>query len=336
MKSSIMKASGLALLALAVTACPKKEPTDSSTALLGLAASGATTSANGNYVCSEQRVYSTSSATVDINFAVHANAQADFTCGSSLTITTASGAARTVTPLDMRFYVSQVRLIKSDGTQVPVDLYQGSTSQVSCVALLDFENASGTCTGAGTTAATNTKITIIKPDSYATDTYVGVAFDVGLPPALNRLVNASTASSPAPLVIPSLYWSWTSGYKFTKIELKDSASANPLLLHVGSTGCTTYVAGATPVYGCKKDYRGSIVVTKAVGNLDLSTDKVVLDLPTLLSGYDSANSQGCMPGDGTGNCQAILHSLGYTGTVGGANTTFTGASTPGANAFVIR
>ena len=49
-------------------------------------------------------------------------------------------------PKDFRFYVSNVRLVDADGAEAPVTL-DASFWQGYGVALLDFENGTGNCTG---------------------------------------------------------------------------------------------------------------------------------------------------------------------------------------------
>jgi len=64
-----------------------------------------------------------------------------FECGGSY-----DGVGSTDTTLearDLRFYVHDVRLVRADGTEVPVSLEQDGMFQVEDVALLDFEDGSG-------------------------------------------------------------------------------------------------------------------------------------------------------------------------------------------------
>ena len=51
----------------------------------------------------------------------------------------------TIAFTEFRLYVSRVRLVADNGTEVPLTLTQGGPWQVDDVALLDFEDGTGTC-----------------------------------------------------------------------------------------------------------------------------------------------------------------------------------------------
>ena len=96
-------------------------------------------------------------------------------------------------PKDFRFYVSNVRLVDAAGAEAPVTL-DASVWQGYGVALLDFENGTGNCTGG--TVETNKSI----QGTVAPGTYVGLKFDVGVPTASNHLnVDAATEEPDAGL-----------------------------------------------------------------------------------------------------------------------------------------
>src|SRR5688572_8174981 len=59
--------------------------------------------------------------------------------------------------LDFRLYVHDVRLVTRDGRETPVTLTQDKKWQYENVALLDFEDKSGSC--ANGTVDTNTRVT---------------------------------------------------------------------------------------------------------------------------------------------------------------------------------
>ncbi len=102
-----------------------------------------------------------------------------FSCADSAGYALGTGTLPYI-PKDFRFYVSNLRMVAADGTQAPVTL-DDSTWQGYGVALLDFENGSGNCT-IGTTE-TNTAVR----GTVTPGTYVGLAFDVGVPTAANHL-----------------------------------------------------------------------------------------------------------------------------------------------------
>ena len=79
---------------------------------------------------------------VTLTFAAKVGSET-FSCGSTYTGLGADDS--TVHPVDFRFYVHDVRLIDDSGAEVPVALTQDGLWQYEGVALLDFEDRSGTC-----------------------------------------------------------------------------------------------------------------------------------------------------------------------------------------------
>ena len=84
-------------------------------------------------------------APVTIRFAAEF-AGKPFACGQSYNLGSPAVAA---TPSDMRFYVSEVALVRADGTAVPVALDTDNRWQANGVALLDFEDGTGPCAAGG-------------------------------------------------------------------------------------------------------------------------------------------------------------------------------------------
>jgi hypothetical protein len=110
-------------------------------------------------------------AQVSLNFAAQINGQS-FVCGQRYD---GVGTTRSsIMPSDFRMYVSEVKLLRQDGSAVPVQLAQDGIWQHQNVALIDFENGTGPCRN-GTTA-TNTAVRGQVP---AGD-YVGVELTVGV------------------------------------------------------------------------------------------------------------------------------------------------------------
>jgi uncharacterized repeat protein (TIGR04052 family) len=142
----------------------------------------------------------------------------------------------TIKPVDLRFYVHDVRLIAAGGVQTPVTLDQ-SPWQYQNVALIDLEDRTGSC--ADGTAETNALIKGTVPKGI----YNGVAFKLGVPSALNH---ADVSTAPSPLNVSGLYWSWLMGRIFlsSMIEAQvegdaGSDAGRPVSnVHLGSTGCT--------------------------------------------------------------------------------------------------
>jgi uncharacterized repeat protein (TIGR04052 family) len=158
---------------------------------------------------------------------------ADFECG--LDYPNQSTTLATITGNDFRFYVQDLRLINVDGIAVPVELDERAPWQAPTVALLDFEDATGDCAG---TPEMNDVITGTVPAGQ----YVGVEFRNGVPHALNH---GNPPDLPAPLQVGGMQWSWLTGFRFVKAEVREvleddldgGAIAGIGLAHPGATAC---------------------------------------------------------------------------------------------------
>ncbi|MDY0071639.1 MAG: metallo-mystery pair system four-Cys motif protein [Thauera sp.] len=210
---------------------------------------------------------------------------------------------------DARFYVQDVILIDDNGTRTPVTL-NPSDWQNQQVALLDFEDATGTCVGG--TPATNMLVQGTAPAGR----YTGLAFTVGVPPALNH---TSTELEGAPLDIAAMGWSWQAGRKFAKIEIdpaegvtKTDGSRSPTwYVHLGSTGCT-----GNPVTGEMVSCLRSNRIPLVIDQFDPAKQRVELDLGRLFQSSrvseDRGGAVGCMSGPTDPECKAIFDRLGLS------------------------
>lgn len=193
---------------------------------------------------------------------------------------------KTVKFKDFRYYISEVKLIRADGSTADVTLDNENNWQNSGVALVDFETFK--------TSDIRSKVT----GSVLLGNYSGIQFTVGVPDALNHL-DRTTAS--APLNIGSMTWAWSSGYKHANIEFSINNDAGYTQLHLGSTTCN-----AAPNYGCTKKFRASI---QLLGQINPSDQKIALDVDKLLVGYSSAGAVSCMPGTGA-PCNTLVQAFG--------------------------
>lgn len=202
----------------------------------------------------------------------------NFACGQRYQAQGSSAVA--VTPIDFRFFVQQVRLIRADGVEVPLLLAERAPWQTRQVALLDFEDGSGSCVNGN--AGTNRQVTGWAPPAA----YTGVVVVQGIPAALNH---ADPASAPAPLRnAPATLWSWTLGYKFLLAELAqlDASGAPGLgLVHVGSMGCT----GSGGIVECTRSNRPELRFEQ----FDLTRDTIVADLSLLFAATDLTQDNQC-------------------------------------------
>jgi uncharacterized repeat protein (TIGR04052 family) len=213
---------------------------------------------------------------VSLHFAVAADG-APVPCNGKIP---ALGTTRaTIVPQDLRFYVSDVRLVRADGGEVPVALDDDRAWQAKGVALLSW------C------ADGKSDVHDVVTGTVPSGSYRGVRFAVGIPDALNH---ADATIAEAPLNVTGMYWSWRSGYKFLRFDVRtareNGASPTTWLVHVGSTACNTAAGGA---YTCRHPNRPAI----ALQNFDWRSNAIVLDVARLVAGADlTAHSGGteCM------------------------------------------
>jgi uncharacterized repeat protein (TIGR04052 family) len=236
---------------------------------------------------------------VTLNFKAVVGNQ-DFACGRNYSGLGSTGTS--VTPLDFRLFVQDVKLVRADGQEVPVQLSTRAPWQSPTVALLDFENGSGGCAGDGT-AETNTTITGTAP---AGD-YVGVVFTNGVPFELNH---ADPTTLPDPMkTYPTLTWGWLGGFRFIKAEVQ-TADAIQSWMHLGSGGCS----GAPTTGGtvtCTRPNRNKV----SLSNFTLGSSVIVADFAQIFANSDISQEQGCH-GSPQSVCEPMFASFGV-GYVGG-------------------
>ena len=188
---------------------------------------------------------------VDIKFAGMAGDQ-PVACGTL--IDGLGSTAQAAQLQDFRFFVSEVKLTRADGTSVAVKLAKNSpyryTRNGVGVTLIDLENGTGDCAVDGTRGM-NASVKGTVPHGK----YVGVSWTVGVPFALNH---TDAAATPAPLNSVAMGWSWQIGHKFTKIEVSDPGGATgswtskTFYVHLGSAGCE-----GNPATGQSRQVRGA-------------------------------------------------------------------------------
>ncbi len=244
---------------------------------------------------------------------------------------------------DMRFFISNIKLIGASGNEVAVTLesneFQDPTSGV---VLLDFEDATGSCTNGESDTHTSIQM------SYPSGEYTGIKFDVGVPDSYNRLYNAAAPSGTTPQVFrkSAMYWSWASAYKFGRFEFKDTGtlSSGAAVFHLGSMGDggTSFSAcdDATPVetYSvsgitnpCTYQNRPTISLTGT--DFNPQNNQVVLDVVNLFSGSTSFGAS-CMSQRNTTttpstlhtNCTDLFAEIGVSGTDGSSTNAQTAFS----------
>jgi len=226
-----------------------------------------------------------------------------------------------VTPTDFRLYVSNVALVRADGTAVPVTLEQDGKWQHRDIALIDFENGAGNCMNG--TAETRDIVVGTVPAGQ----YKGLKLTIGVPFDLNH--NDPTLA-PSPLNLTSMFWTWQGGYKFIKIDMNtgnapvmpakaeghsapqpgDKPAGGGFSLHLGSTMCASPSKTTAPS-ACANSNRIDLTFEA----FDPAKNVVVLDPAPVLAKVDvekntPETSPGCMSFPKDPECNTVMPKLG--------------------------
>lgn len=225
---------------------------------------------------------------------------ADLACGKSYP--NVGTTKSTITPRDFRFYVHNVRLLDHDGKEVPVELKQDDKWQLDNLALLDFENATGSCSNG--TPDTNDTVFGTVPGG---DHYTGLRFTLGVPFEKNH---TDLTKMPPPLNLTALSWVWNAGRKFARLDFSSTGAPRGYAIHLGSTGCMPDDTKSTIPTNCSEPNRVEVTLT----DFDPAKDVVFADLAALLqdSNVDQAGKMmsGCMSGPSTAACGALFSNFG--------------------------
>lgn len=231
---------------------------------------------------------------------------AEAACNQEYTGLGTSGASAQFA--DLRFFISQVELLRDDGTSVPLALTVDGKWQSEDVALLDFEDGTGDCSETGN-ADTNTTIRGRAPAG----SYTGVRFALGVPFELNHQ-NAEIAQ--APLNVAAMWWIWQGGYKFLRIDLTEinGEPATRWNIHIGSTGCESALPALPPESPCAKP---NLPVVELTG-VDPTQGRILADIGELLAAVDIAENTtdsppGCMSNPvEPAECTPVFETLGIS------------------------
>lgn len=221
------------------------------------------------------------STEVRLEFAAKVGSQ-PFACGSEYQ--GVGAPSQTITPVDLRFYVHDVRVVDADGNEIPVKL-DINDWQLANVALLDFEDGTGECTNGD--VETNS-VVFGKVDTPVV--VKGIKFKLGVPLELNH---GDLAGQPTPLDRTSMFWAWNAGYIFlrgesgSELPVEDAGTTVMKVhaTHVGSGGCSGNAVAGEPVV-CTRPNRPEF----AFAEFDLTTNKIVFDFAAFKSGSDLSGS----------------------------------------------
>ncbi len=195
---------------------------------------------------------------------------------------------------DLRFYISNPRIVTTDGVARDVGFVVEKPWQNDVVALIDLEDGTGACRD-GTTEIATKLVGVARNGDYRT-----LRFTVGVPFRLNH-ANPLTASPP--LDDPAMHWHWRSGYKFLRAGVRTASDG--FWIHVGSAGCEGTVGNVT---GCRFANRIDVELDGFVPG----ESRVAVDLGKLMTGVDldDGTATDCSSGPAEQDCIAPFRALG--------------------------
>ena len=216
---------------------------------------------------------------------------------------------------DFAFYVHDIKFTTTDNKTITTTLVDNNFQDPQYgVALLDFQNKADSC--AGLDKPTNKQVSLkatVDPSKIN-----GISFVVGVPETANHH-NASLSRSPYNR--SGLAWSWQSGHKFMRLDVKpsqqvtkaDGTKTATFNFHLGSTGCS-----GDPVTGqvvtCTAPNRPAISLSEGFTvNTANKTSTVVLNYASLVENVninlETGGAVGCMSGATDPECAGFFEQL---------------------------
>ncbi|MDH4055899.1 MAG: metallo-mystery pair system four-Cys motif protein [Gammaproteobacteria bacterium] len=195
---------------------------------------------------------------------------------------------------DLRFFISSVTLLDSDGNERALELLADGRWQQAGVALVDLENGAADCVNGS--LAMNSRVSGIT----GTDEFSGLRFVVGVPFDLNH---ANPLTALPPLDDAAMHWHWRSGYKFLRAGV--ATDGDGFWLHLGSTGCAGTVQN---ISGCSRPNR----VLVELADFSPTTDQIEVDLSALFRDVDLDDGvrSDCSSGPAEVSCAEPFSALG--------------------------
>jgi len=230
-----------------------------------------------------------------VRFDVRAG-DAAFGCGKPAALGTQKTVAE---PVDLRFYVHDVALVRASGERVPLALHQDGQWQRENVALLDFADDTGKC------ATGNPDVrTLVEGYAPKHDDYRSLSFKLGVPDDKNHL---DGANAPAPYNASGMWWSWSGGYKYVRMDL--TSSVQPIwYFHAGAASCTGLT---TTGFKCEALQLADVTLD----DYDPASSLVVFDAAKFYAGVDVSrvvppDTAGCMGSKTDPDCKPMYNALG--------------------------
>lgn len=189
---------------------------------------------------------------------------------------------------DLRFYVHDVELLHKSAE---VSQWQALTLtqdnwQNDQVALLDLSSANRNAALRGRVGKA---------------TYSGIRFTVGVPFALNH---GNVLTAQAPLNRGDLFWAWSSGYKFLRLDLNANEVAGDSRdwsFHLGSTGCSSASALRPPSGPCAQPNRMRVELL----NFDPQQQTIALRLDAIVAAMTASEFKACTGDYQSKSCAAV-------------------------------
>jgi uncharacterized repeat protein (TIGR04052 family) len=161
---------------------------------------------------------------------------------------------------DLRFYVHDIELLTNEGQARALRLKPDNQWQSERVGLIDLIGADRNEVVTGFIDGEVVKFT-------------GIRFVLGVPFDLNH---ANALQATAPLNRADLFWSWQSGYKFLRLDVREKDRERAF--HLGSTGCSSASALRPPLQPCAQPN----VVKVELRGFDPMTQPVVFNVGELV------------------------------------------------------
>ncbi|MFT6818557.1 MAG: putative repeat protein (TIGR04052 family), partial [Myxococcota bacterium] len=142
--------------------------------------------------------------------------------------------------------------------------------------------------------------------------YDSFRYDVGVPFEDNHL---DSASAPAPLNSPGMFWTWQGGYKFVRVDFAvDTVVRSRWNVHVGSGGCASAAPTTAPTEECALPNRATV----RLDDIPLQGGRIEVELSELVATADLGKNTeesppGCMSAPADGNdCSPTFAALGMS------------------------
>ncbi len=197
----------------------------------------------------------------------------------------------TIEPSDLRFYVSNLKLLDDAGAEVETTLDDNDfqhNGQDGSVALIDLtSNEDGACAPSSIAFAEGTARTndVVKGKTLLSKVAT-VSFDIGVPQKLMKATIATNTPEGAPSPLNEMYWSWATGYRhfvFNFTVDDGNGGKGDGYVHIGSRDCG-------PADGMALEDRDSCTFVNTpqvrLDDFDLKAGAVQVSLPALVKSLD--------------------------------------------------